>query len=130
MWPVGVKLPNGMGLFDMHGNACEWCHNLYASPAGRADVEAKNAENRCYRGGTFTNQPELTSSGNRNGNNVLSLRSVGVGFCPARTYYLPPVTGGHATGQWGCRHGFRHATCVRSPEGTDAAAGHSPSGFK
>jgi eukaryotic-like serine/threonine-protein kinase len=26
---VGIGLPNGAGLFDMMGNACEWCHDPF-----------------------------------------------------------------------------------------------------
>ena len=54
--PVGNYRPNAWGLYDMHGNALEWCHDWYGpydaaaqvDPVGRADGDARVA-----RGGSF-----------------------------------------------------------------------------
>jgi formylglycine-generating enzyme required for sulfatase activity len=63
-WPVGSKMPNDYGLFDMYGNAWEWCQDALAPyPTGSGgrpleDRESKNAitilEDRVLRGGSIT----------------------------------------------------------------------------
>ena len=89
-WPVGLLRPNGLGLFDMHGNAWEWCHSLWESKlAGAKSSDAIDAivtyEYRQLRGGAFNLVPGLLRSAARYGNHPGNRVSL-YGFRPARTY--------------------------------------------
>jgi formylglycine-generating enzyme required for sulfatase activity len=71
--PCGWLLPNDLGLFDMLGNVCEWCHDRWADyepgPSGEiCDVIGKEqitAERRILRCGSFTMVPTQLRSAAR-----------------------------------------------------------------
>jgi formylglycine-generating enzyme required for sulfatase activity len=67
---VGLKFPNGFGLYDMSGNVSEWVNDRYSStyyassprvnPSGHATIY-----NRVIRGGEFTDGPADCRASNR-----------------------------------------------------------------
>ncbi len=73
--PVGSYKPNAFGLYDMHGNADEWCidalsHRIENRPLVEDPlVERSNQSSGmfCVRGGSFLSPGELCRSGFRRG---------------------------------------------------------------
>ena len=58
---VGLKLPNGFGLYDMHGNLYEWTGDWYCSsyPQSTTDPRCGTGSTRVARGGRWGNYPYL-----------------------------------------------------------------------
>jgi formylglycine-generating enzyme required for sulfatase activity len=93
MLPVGSLKPNDHGLFDMQGNAYEWCQEV--SFYYRKDREwltdkeqagkLNNSQSRVVRGGSFLPSATVVRSANRNSNQPDN-RANADGFRVARTY--------------------------------------------
>lgn len=84
--PVGSFEPNDFGLFDMTGNAWEWCadawHDSYlGAPADGSPWLDENPSNieRARRGGSYSYGPEHSRTANRTAN-VVHYRSRNLGF--------------------------------------------------
>jgi formylglycine-generating enzyme required for sulfatase activity/tRNA A-37 threonylcarbamoyl transferase component Bud32 len=94
-WPVGLVKPNDLGLFEVHGNVWQWCHDRHASyatadPSSAADDRADTAtvtdnESRVLRGGSFGDAARNVRSAYRNANHPVN-RNYITGFRVARTY--------------------------------------------
>ncbi|HEY9708968.1 MAG TPA: formylglycine-generating enzyme family protein [Oculatellaceae cyanobacterium] len=87
--PVGhFNVANAFGLYDMHGNVCEWCadhwHNNYeGAPTDGSiwlDDHAPPPHHRLLRGGSWFNLPANCRSAFRNGRNPGVRRTDNVGF--------------------------------------------------
>ena len=90
--PVASLKPNDFGLFDMQGNAMEWCYDVWnyeaAADAPTTDVVSVTSR-RVLRGGSFFDPSSDVRSAYRTyyqGANRLIL----LGLCPSRTYPLSP----------------------------------------
>lgn len=66
---VGQKSPNAWGLYDMHGNASEWCWDYYVLDWGSAGllnpIASSICDERVARGGSFASTVQRSRSAYR-----------------------------------------------------------------
>jgi formylglycine-generating enzyme required for sulfatase activity len=93
-WPVGMKKPNDLGFFDLHGNVAVWCQERYRDYStlkggelfeDREDVlTLDSTTGRALRGGSFNDPPRFVRSADRYGV-IPTNRDNNISFRPART---------------------------------------------
>jgi formylglycine-generating enzyme required for sulfatase activity len=87
--PVGSFHPNAFGLYDMHGNAWQWCSDrygaeYYAASATDDPTGPDAGDARVFRGGSWFDGPSSARSADR-GWSAPGDRDCSAGFRVART---------------------------------------------
>jgi hypothetical protein len=113
-----MKLPNPFGLFDMHGNVYEMCHDIYDKNsyqhASLNDPQGPAAGgNRVIRGGNWYYTASNARSASRDYVKP-ALRSYYYGFRYVRALGTPQVTGDpdRAAAEWALASGLRATILV------------------
>lgn len=86
--PVGMKLPNPWGLYDMHGNVYEWCSDWYAwygADDATDPVGPDTGTSRVLRGGSYFSGAGYCRSASRNYNGPAHVDSL----CGFRVVFVP-----------------------------------------
>jgi formylglycine-generating enzyme required for sulfatase activity len=81
---VEIHRPNVWGLFDMHGNVCEWCLDLYDPRYYRGSLSANppgptDGDHRVIRGGSWLEPRNSARSAKRDSANPVG-RASNIGF--------------------------------------------------
>jgi len=101
MHEVGTKKPNAWGLYDMHGNAIEWCLDWFKEklPGGTVTDPVGSAKDqgqgRVYRGGFWGGDGDTVRSADRRGTRP-DAHWYDIGFRVALAFQvnpLPPASG-------------------------------------
>jgi formylglycine-generating enzyme required for sulfatase activity len=82
--PVGQFMPNGFGLYDMHGNIYQWCQDWYGrdyyTNSDNSDPKGPSmGVARVLRGGSFDNYPRRCRAARR-GRDAPGYRYYSIGF--------------------------------------------------
>ena len=82
--PTGQRRPNAWGLYDVHGNVFEWCHDWYTPELADHAIDPKGAEvgtERVCRGGAWSSYGKCVRSALR-GRDFPNSRGNNLGFRP------------------------------------------------
>ena len=88
-FPVGAKVANAFGLYDMHGNVWEWVEDCWTdsyagAPSGGWAWTSGDCSGHVLRGGSWLIEPGKVRSANRN-RIITGDRGYSIGFRIART---------------------------------------------